>query len=107
MKQLFRIPFNQETLAELFMSMDTNLSGEISFQEFLAYFNYTSPISTLRLQAPDTITCVAFSRNGRYTAYGGMGFVAVIISGTGEVVFGSRSKRSKLLRCRPLATFCS
>jgi hypothetical protein len=92
MKQLFRIPFNQETLAELFMSMDTNLSGEISFQEFLAYFNYTSPISTLRLQAPDTITCVAFSRNGRYTAYGGMGFVAVIISGTGEVVFRKQLK---------------
>ena len=86
MKQLFRLPFNQMTLAELFMSMDTNLSGGVSFQEFLAYFSHTSPIPTLRLKAPDTITCVAFCQSGTYTAFGGMGFVCVMESRTGRHV---------------------
>ena len=61
MNELFHIPFQEAMLAELFMSIDTDMSGKISFQEFLDFFTFRSPLSTFNLQAPETITCVAFS----------------------------------------------
>lgn len=95
--QLFNTRFNNETLSTLFRSIDTNMSGDISFQEFLQFFTLNKHTNTFSASMPETVTCVTFSKDGKFLAHGGLYGVGVVDSSTGTVIFEHQTRDVKAI----------